>query len=80
MPPEAEGIAQDGVHPGFTGLIGHAVQVAFRILVVHVDGGRDDVVLHGHQAGGQFHASRGAQEVAGHGFGGADKQLSLIHI
>ena len=22
MPPEAEGIAQDGVHPGFTGLIG----------------------------------------------------------
>lgn len=43
MPPETEGVAQDGVHFGLAGLVGHAIQVAFRVLVVHVDGGRDDV-------------------------------------
>ena len=72
MPAEAEGVAQGGVYRGLPGRVGHAVQIAFRVLVVHVDGGGNDAVLHGHEAGSQLHAAGGAQKVSRHGLGGAD--------
>ena len=47
MSPYAEGVGEGDLHLGGTGFVGDIVQVAVRVGVFVVDGGRDDPLLYG---------------------------------
>src|SRR5690606_22279642 len=72
---ETEGIGNRHVDLHVPRLVGAVIQVAFRILVEDVDGGRRLLVVD--RQGGEhgLDAAGGAQQVAGHGLGGVDHQL-----
>jgi hypothetical protein len=56
------------------GLVGDVVQAADGVDVDDVHGGRGDLVKHGHDGDAGLEAAGAAQQVAGHGLGGADQQ------
>lgn len=45
MSAETEGIAQGDIHLGLAGHIRHHIEIALRILIVHIDRGRNHTVL-----------------------------------
>lgn len=77
MAAEAEAIADGVGDGGFAGDVGDDVEVALGVLFLDVDGGRDDAVADGHDAGNEFDATCGTEHVTGHGFGGADGEAVL---
>ena len=58
---EAKRVAERGVDLHRTRLIRHHVEVALRVLVVHVDGGRGHLVADGKDRGGKLHATGGTE-------------------
>ena len=71
---EAEAVAESDVHFRFARDVWHVVEIALRIRLIEIDGGGHDIFLHGHQAGGDFHSTRGTEKVTCHGLGGTNKQ------
>ena len=72
LSPEAEGVDQGRPHLGAAGDGGHVVQVALRVGVLQVDGGRDNALVDG-EHGRQGRQGAGApQQVPHHGLGRAD--------
>src|SRR3972149_3684966 len=64
---------------GTGGLIGHVIQVALGVGVLIVDGGVDYAVPDRLQTGDALHGAGGAEGVADHGLGGADRYaVSLV--
>ena len=59
MAAEAEAIADGVGDGGFAGDVGDDVEVALGVLFLDVDGGRDDAVADGHDAGNEFDATCG---------------------
>ncbi len=74
---EAEGVREGVVDPGWLRLVGDVVQAALRIELDDVHRGRGDLVLHGQDGDAGFQAAGAAEEVAGHGLGGADQKLVI---
>ncbi len=72
---EAEGVAQHVLDHRRPLLVGHVVQVAGRVGGGVVDGGRQHLVADGEDGEGRLDPAGGAQHVAGHGFGGGDREL-----
>ncbi len=69
---EAEGVAHGNIHAGFTGNIWNIVQIALRILIVHIDGRRQNLVTDSQHAEYRFNTTRCTQQMPGHGLGGTD--------
>src|SRR5580704_15307651 len=69
---EAEGIGEGVGDFGFTGDIGNVVEVAGRVGLFVIGGGRHDLVTECEDADAGFEAAGAAEQVAGHGFRGAD--------
>ncbi len=78
-PPKPKLLLMATLTSRLAGDVGHAVQIALRVLVLDVDRRRHDAVLDGHDAGDQFDAAGGAEHVAGHRLGGADHQ-AVFHV
>ena len=74
MSAEAKGVAHGVVDLGWYGFAGDDVEFAdpFRFNCFCIDGGWDDVVAQGDDADDGFYGTGCAQQVARHGFGGAD--------
>src|SRR5262245_57831479 len=73
--PEAERVRKGVVHAGLASHIGHVIQIARRIGTKLVDGGRQSLVAQRKHTDSRFEAARPAEQVSGHGFGRADRQL-----
>src|SRR5262249_56989596 len=58
------------------GLVRHVAEVALRVDVVQVDGGRHGASVHGDDAGKGFHAGGGGEEMAGHALGRAHRDAA----
>ena len=56
----------------------HIVQVALGVGNVQIDGGRRDLIAQGQHRDSGLQAARAAQQMAGHGFGGADGELISV--
>src|SRR5690606_5383596 len=69
---EAEVVAHGNADRFLAGLVGHVVEVAVGVRFVEVDGRGDRAFLNGFRADDGLDAAGGAEEVAGHGLGGAD--------
>ena len=54
--------------------VGNHVQIALRVRLVEIGGGRQHAVAQGHDGGQAFERAGRAQGVAMHGFGGTDRQ------
>src|SRR4051794_17772559 len=68
-PSEAEAV-REGVLDGHgTGFIWHVVEVAKRIGVFVVDGGRGDLVANGQHRNAGFQSARAAEQMTGHRLG-----------
>ena len=74
MTSEAEGVAERGFHFDLARGVGAVVEWALRVLVLEIDGGRDDAIADRHKAGEKLDSAGRSEEVAGHGFGGADDE------
>src|SRR5262249_34613407 len=74
---KAEGIGERNVHRRLARHVGNIVQVAFRVWVFQIDGGRKDLVAQGQDGNAGFQAARAAQQMSGHGLGGANRNLSV---
>ena len=59
-------------------LVWNVVQVAFRVGMVQVDGGRNDARLNSHDGDDGFNRARRAQCMPGHGLGGTDRQAISV--
>ena len=68
--PEAQRIGHCSSDPSAVALVRHVVQVALRIRVVQVAGGREELVLHGLHRHDGLYSTRSPQQVAGDGLGG----------
>jgi len=77
---EAEGVRECVVDLSGLGLVGHVVEAALRIELDDVHCGRCDLVLHGEDGDAGFKAASAAEEVAGHGFGGADQEFAACCV
>src|SRR5579875_2573662 len=74
MAAESEGVGDGHLDARGTCLVGHVVQVAFWVRMIEVDGGRDDAMLDGQNAGRGLHRPRSPEEMGMHGLGRADRQ------
>ena len=74
---EAERIAHCGVDFRLARGIRHIIQIAFRIGLCQVQGGRKNAFLDGLDAGDGFGQAAGAHEVAGRGLGGAHRRCAF---
>ena len=72
---EAEGVGEGVVDLGGLGRVGDVVEAALGVELDDVHGGRSDLVEHGHDGDAGFEAAGAAEQVAGHGLGGADERV-----
>src|SRR5579884_780145 len=73
---ETERIGQRNMDLCLLRLVGNVVQPAFRIGVFEVDGWRSNLFQQGLDGNACFQSASSAEQVPGHGFGGADEQLA----
>ena len=73
-PSEAEGIGQRVVDSHGARLVGNIVQVTLGIGCLVIDGGRGHLIAYGQHRDAGLEAARAAQQMPGHGLGGADRQ------
>src|SRR6185312_10114671 len=65
-------------HTNLASRVRHVVEVAGRVGRVEIDGGMDDARLQSHHGGDEFHAAGGAEQVADHALGAADRDLARV--
>ena len=70
---EPEGVGQNGVNGDGTGLVGNVVQIAFRVGFLVIDRGVNFPVHDGFDAGHGLQSARGAEGMANHALGAADR-------
>ena len=75
VPAKAQTVAQCVGHVLGAAHVRHIVQVALRVGLRVMDGGRGKLVPQGQRREHGFHAARAAQQVAGHALGAHDGQL-----
>lgn len=88
MAAEAEGVVHGVFGFAFAGVVGDEVEVEggnfacgfFGAWVVEVDGGGDDVVAHGVDAGDAFECAAGAEAMAVHALGAAHEQVAFAAL
>src|SRR5713226_3127842 len=68
---EAEGIREHIFDRSFARDVGDVIEVADRVKIFVIDGRRQDLVVQRQDADTGFEAARAAQQVTGHGLGGA---------
>ena len=71
---EAEGVGERVVDLRGLGLVGDVVEAALGVELDDVHGRRGGLVEHGHDGDAGFEAAGAAEQVAGHGLGGADEE------
>src|SRR5258705_7533694 len=72
---EAEGVRECVVDLYRLGLVGDVVETALRVELYDVHGGGRGLLEHRHDGDAGFETAGAAEEVAGHGLGGADEKL-----
>jgi hypothetical protein len=72
---EAEGVGHGVAHGGGFGLVFDEAEGADIVEVGDVGGGWGDLIAEGEDDDASFEAACTAEEVAGHGFGGADEEI-----
>src|SRR5713226_10778056 len=75
---EAERIRQRVFERGLARLVGHVVQIAFRVGVFVIDCRRQNLVAQRKHADAGLEPAGAAEQVAGHGFGRADRNLLRV--
>ena len=73
---EAEGIRERVFDVGLARVVGHVIEIASRVGMLVVDGRRQNLVAQGQHADAGFEAAGAAEQMAGHGLGGADGEAS----
>src|SRR5262249_751436 len=74
-PAEPEGIGKHVLKLGFARLVGNVIEVAFGIGIFEVCGRRNHLIAQREHANAGFQAAGAAQQMTGHGLGGADSDL-----
>src|SRR4051812_40851296 len=74
-PAEAKGVAQRVFHSRFARVVGNAIQIALRVLVVEIDRWRQALIAKRKHGDAGFESAGAAEQVPGHGFGGADGDI-----
>ena len=77
MAAEAEAVAEGGGELRGARGVRDDVHIDLGVEVFDVDGRGDDLIAQGEDAGGEFDAAGGSEEVPGHGFGAGDEQALL---
>ena len=72
---EPKRIREDVLDLRFARLIGDIVQVAIRVGVLVIDGWRQHLIAQGERGKACFQTTRPAQQMSGHGFRGAHREL-----
>src|SRR5262249_30086606 len=75
MAAEAEAVGDGTAHALLAGPIRHVVEVALRVGLVEVDRRVNHPLPDGQGAGDEFHAAAGAEQMADHALGAADREL-----
>src|SRR3990170_4136711 len=75
---EAEGIRQGVLHFSLARLVGNVIQVAGRVGLLIVDGRGENLVAQRQNADAGLQSAGAAQQMAGHGLGGADGHLGGV--
>jgi len=78
MTAETEGVVDHCVDLHLPRRVGDIIQIAFRIGVLVIDGGRNNIGVNRLGADGHFHGARRAEHVAGGAFGGTHRQLARM--
>src|SRR5260370_25455588 len=77
---EAEGVRERVVDLQGLGFVGDVVEAALWVELYDVHGGGRGLFEHGHDGDAGFEAAGAAEEVAGHGLGGADEELAAVGV
>src|SRR5579862_5470348 len=75
---ETEGVRKHAFEGGFAGLVRYVVEIARRVGELVVNGRRQDLIAQCEHADTRFEAAGAAEQVAGHGFCGTDRQAVRV--
>ena len=75
---EPEGVGEGVIEAGFPGMVRDKVHVlGIRILVLEVDGGRQNLIAESKDGNAGLQTSRAAEQVPRHGFRGTHRNLAV---
>ena len=79
---KSEGVGEGSTHSALLSLVEREVHVVvdvfIAVVLIVIDGGRNDIVLHREAANDSFHCTSSTEEVTGHRLGGGDVELVSV--
>ena len=76
VPPKPNELERAYSTSALRALVGHVIEIASRVGMLVIDGRRQNLIAQGEHADARFEAAGAAQQMAGHGLGGADGAAS----